>query len=223
MVITQIHNALQAKRLLPSQHLVDAGYPSAELLVRSQSDFGIDLFGPVRPDVRWQGQDEQAFDITRFQIDWDQQTVTCPIGKTSAGWNPDNKGPRGKPTIQINFRRQDCRDCEARAKCTRSRSAPRNLTLHPREQQLALQAARERQKTDAFHEIYPLRSGIEGTIGQAVDKLKMRRSRYRGLTKTHFQHLVTAAALNIQRVLSWLCEQPSSVAYTSHIALLATG
>ena len=222
MVVTQIHRALQAKQLLPTQHLVDAGYPSAALLVSSQTDFAVDLFGPVRPDVRWQVQEEQAFDITQFQIDWEHQRVTCPMGKTSAGWHPDNKGPRGKPTIQINFGHRDCRECKARTKCTRSKSAPRNLTLQPKAQHLALQAARERQKTPAFREIYALRSGIEGTIGQTVDKLEMRRSRYRGRVKTHFQHLVTASAINIQRMLSWLSEKPRSVAYTSHIAALAT-
>lgn len=221
MVVEQIHTALQDKKLLPDQHIVDAGYPSAELLVSSQRDFGITLFGPVRPDVRWQAHDEQAFDMTCFQIDWDQKKVTCPMGKTSTCWYPDH-GPRGKPTIQVHFGNRDCRECEARARCTRSKSAPRGLTLQPKEQHLALQAARERQKTSEFREAYAVRSGIEGTIGQAVDKLAMRRSRYRGLAKTHFQHLATAAALNIQRILNWLTDKPRSVAYTSHFAALAT-
>jgi transposase len=219
-VVNQIHASLGKKQLLPGQHLVDAGYPSAELLVKSQKDFGVDLVGPVRPDVRWQIHDEHAYDITQFQINWEKQEVICPTGQTSVSWRPDSKGPRGKPTIQVVFSHRVCRECEVRARCTRSKSSPRNLTLQPRENHLALQSAREKQKTQEFQVTYAKRAGIEGTIGQAADKQGMRRSRYRGLIKTHFQHLITAAAVNIQRMLNWLAEKPRSVAYTSHLATL---
>jgi transposase len=95
------------------------------------------------------------------------------------------------------------------------------LTLQPKEQQLALQAARQRQATSEFKEAYSIRSGIEGTIGQAADKLDMRRSRYRGLAKTHFQHLITAAAINVRRVIAWLIGIPRSTTRLSHFAALA--
>jgi transposase len=64
MVLVQVHTALEEKELLPAQHLVDAGYPSAKLLAKSQKDFGVYPLGSVRPDVRWQVHDEQSFDIT---------------------------------------------------------------------------------------------------------------------------------------------------------------
>jgi hypothetical protein len=124
-----------------SQHPTDAGYPSAELLVTSREQYGIDLLGPMRPDVSWQSQDPQAFDITQFQIDWQRQVVICPLGKTSRCWWPA-KGPRGKPTLRVHFGEKDCLACASRARCTKSESTPRGLTLQPKEQQLALQAAR---------------------------------------------------------------------------------
>jgi transposase len=220
MVVEQVHAALHEQGLLPSQHLVDAGYPSAELLVSSRDKYGVDLLGPTRPDVSWQSQDPQAFDITQFHIDWDAEVVTCPMGQTSRCWYPDH-GPRGKPTIQIHFGKQDCLACASRARCTKSSATPRGLTLQPKEQQLALQAARHRQTTPEFKETYALRAGIEGTIGQATDKLEMRRSRYRGLAKTHFQHVATAAAINIKRVLAWLADVPRSKTRMSHFAALA--
>jgi DDE family transposase len=217
----RIHAALATKQLLPRQHFVDAGYPSAELLAASQSDFGIDLYGPVRPDITWQARDEQAFKLSEFHVDWEKRKVTCPMGKTSLNWI-SGRGVRGKPYLQARFRKQDCLACVSRRRCTRTKSAPRNITLQPtQEQQSALQAARERQKSKLFWETYSLRSGIEGTINQAVDKLGMRRSRYRGMAKTHFQHLVTAAVINIQRILSWLVEAPRSVTYQSHLTALA--
>lgn len=220
--VDRIHTALAEKQLLPSQHFVDAGYPSAEALATSKRSFGIDLYGPVRPDITWQAKDEQAFKLQQFMIDWEKEQVTCPMGKTSAHWMP-GYGMRGKPYIQVRFRKQDCQVCTSRAKCTRTKATFRNITLQPtKEQHLALQTARERQKSKIFWETYSVRSGIEGTIDQAVDKLGMRRSRYRGMQKTHFQHLATAAAINIQRMLNWLAEVPRSVTYQSHFFALAT-
>ncbi len=83
MAVTRIHAALETKSLLPAQHIVDSGYMSAELLVDSQTQHGIDLLGPMRPDVRWQSHDEDTFDVTEFQIDWERHVVTCPMGKSS--------------------------------------------------------------------------------------------------------------------------------------------
>lgn len=219
--VNRIHAALAEKQLLPGQHFVDAGYPSAEVIATSKSKFGIDLYGPVRPDITWQTQDQQAFKISQFKIDWEKEKVTCPMGKTSLTWLPGH-GPHGKPFVQIHFRKQDCLACTSRAQCTRTKSAARNITLQPtQEQHLALQAARERQKTKLFWDMYSVRSGIEGTIDQAVDKLGMRPSRYRGITKTHFQHLATAAVINLQRMLSWFANGSRSVTYQSHFAALA--
>jgi transposase len=38
----------------------------------------------------------------------------------------------------------------------------------------------------------------------------MRRSRYRGLDKTHLQFVLTSAAMNLTRVVNWLNEKPRS-------------
>ncbi len=55
---------------------------------------------------------------------------------------------------------------------------------------------------------YALRSGIEGTISQAVRGFHLRRSRYLGLATTHLQHVLTAAAINLARVDAWLTATP---------------
>ena len=89
------------------------------------------------------------------------------------------------------------------------------------ERQLALQAAREREKTSVFKEQYAVRAGVEGTIGQAVDKLDMRRSRYRGIAKTHLQHVMTASAMNLMRVMAWFSEKPRSKTRVAPFAALA--
>ena len=86
---------------------------------------------------------------------------------------------------------------------------------------MALRAARERQQTEAFKERYKRRAGIEGTMSQAAYALGMRRTRYRGLQKTHLHHIAIATAINLQRGMDWLWEVPRSKTYTSHFARLA--
>jgi transposase len=86
---------------------------------------------------------------------------------------------------------------------------------------MALQAAREHQQTAPFKEVYKHRAGIEGTLSQAAHALGMRRTRYRGLQKTHLHHIAIATAINLQRCMDWLGEVPRAKTYTSHFARLA--
>jgi IS5 family transposase len=66
-----------------------------------------------------------------------------------------------------------------------------------------LQAARQREGTPDFRQAYAQRAGIEGTHSQAVRVMGLRRSRYIGLAKTHLQHVSTAAAINVVRIIRW--------------------
>jgi len=106
--------------------------------------------------------------------------------------------------------------------CTHARSTGRSLTLRfPQERHEALQAARTRQYTDASKALYRRRSGSEGTFSQTTRKSGLRRSRYLGFPKTHLQHVVTATATNIVRLVSWLDGIPFAKPRTSRFAALA--
>ena len=148
-VTTPLHRALQGKGLLPTQHIVDTGYLSAGLLVETQRDFGIDLVGPARADFRWQSQAGKGFAMDAFAIDWDAQRVTCPMGIHSSGWTPavDN---RGTPVIKVKFSAKDCRACAHRSDCAGPTAMRRLMTFRTRDEYIALQAARQRQKTPEF-------------------------------------------------------------------------
>jgi hypothetical protein len=80
------------------------------------------------------------------------------------------------------------------------RSAHRTLTLHPREQEQALRAARLREQADDFKLAYACRAGVEGTHSQAVRVCGLRRWRYIGQPKTHLQHILSAVAINLLRI-----------------------
>jgi transposase len=219
-VTDPIHQALADKGLLPGEHLVDTAYVDGGHLVSSQTDYQLDLLGPVPPDNSWQARAQQGFDVACFDIDWPTQTVTCPAGKTSRSWQAERDG-RGNEVIKVCFAQADCRACPCRANCTSAQVGPRWLRFRPQAEHQALQAARQRQKTDDFKHRYKSRAGAEGTISQGTRAFGLRRSRYIGLAKTHLQHVLTAAAINLTRFAAWLVDTPLAKTRRSRLAALA--
>jgi transposase len=216
--VETIHTALEAKGLLPDEHIVDAGYLGAEVLTSAQRELGITLLGPVPEDCNWQARDAQAFDLTQFSIDWQAQRVTCPEGKTSRHWI-ETYNRHGKEVVHAKFSPTDCRACPSRSRCTRAKAGARHLTFHPDPlQHQALQHARQRQRDPDFKAKYAKRAGIEGTISQGVRGFDLRHARYRGLAKTRLQHQFVGASLNLIRMGAWLMETPLAQTRSSMFA-----
>jgi transposase len=213
-----IHQALLDKQLPPAEHLVDSAYVDAELLLHSRDQAGIRLCGPTRKNSSWQTKVQGAYDIDQFEIDWEQQVVRCPQGKASRSWK-ETTDQTGAPLIYITFSRTDCLACEARPLCTKGQK--RVLGFRPREQYEALQEARQRHASEEGQQLYRRRAGIEGTISQAVRAFGLRRTRYRGLARTHLQHVATAAAINLDRLFVWGTQQPRAKTRKSRFAKLA--
>ena len=86
-----IHQALESKQILPLEHFMDAGYIDGEHLDTSEKHYGVELIGPVAPNATWQAKDPQAYDNSKFFIDWENEIVTCPEGKTSKKWTIKQK------------------------------------------------------------------------------------------------------------------------------------
>ncbi|WP_114782988.1 IS1182 family transposase [Botryobacter ruber] len=206
MDMTQpIHQSLKEKELLPEIHLVDTGYLDTPLLATSRQDFGVDLLGPSRANYQWQAQTKEGFAAASFQLDWQNQEAICPLGKHSVSWSAYTT-PNGIETVKIKFSQKDCSACPGRSKCTKAKR--RSITVHKEEHYLALQAARERENTEAWKKEYNKRAGIEGTISQGVRAFGLRRAKYVGLAKTHLQHVLTATAINFGRIANWLADVP---------------
>ena len=215
-----IHLALVGKGLAPAEHLVDAGYVSAGHLTAARERFGIDLVGPPRRDVSWQGRTEDAFSAGDFAVDWGHRLARCPERRTSASWSEYEDKARGR-RVRIGFSPGDCEACPSRARCTRTEGRGRQLVLHAREEHEALAAARARGMTRAGRRLRALRQGVEGTIAQAACAFGLRRARYRGLARTHLQNVATAAALDLDRIAAWLHGRPLARTRTSRFAALA--
>jgi transposase len=217
---TPIQQALIEKELPPREHFVDAAYVSAELLVHSRDEQGITLRGPTRPSQGWQMQVAGAYTIEQFTVDWERQQVCCPQGKWAASWH-ERVEPDGAPYIIASFSRHDCQACPARPLCTQAQQQGRRLRLPPQDQYEALTAARAWYASEEGSERYKQRAGVEGTLSQGVRAFGLRRTRYWGVAKTHLQHVATAAAINIDRIVAWLDERPRAQTRTSRFAALA--
>ena len=219
--LTAIQVELADKQLLPQQHLVDAGYISAKRILESRDQQNIELIGPVHVDPSWQAHTPGALDVSQFAVDWKRQVVTCPQGEQSVAWH-HGQDAKGESVVTIWFARSTCQVCPLRAKCTRAQATGRSMTIrYPPERHDLLLAARARQQTDAFHDIYQARCGIEGTFSQTTRNTGLRRARYIGQRKTHLQQVLTALATNLLRLIRWLEGVPFAKTRTARFAALA--
>jgi transposase len=208
-VLPEIHADLAAQALLPAVHLVDSGYVDSENLVTSRETYDVRVVGPVLSDNSWQAREQTGYDHRHFTIDWERQQVTCPEGHRSVRWTPgQTKQGTGQDIIAIHFAEETCQTCPARAQCTRAATGPRTLQLRPQAQYEALQQARREQELDDFKQTYRARAGVEGSFTQGNRRCDLRHARYIGQAKVHLQHLFTAIALNMIRLLAWLAGQP---------------
>jgi transposase len=218
--LVPIQAKLAARGLLPAEQLVDSGYLSAPNLLHSQA-LGIDLVGKAPADGSWQARQSPAYAQAQFAVDWAQARVTCPQGKVSRVWSKAT-GRKGQPELQVRFAKQDCLACPVRSQCVRSQTAPRTLKLQAQLAYGAWTQARQRQATVSFWQRYRSRSGIEGTISQAVRAFGLRRTRYLGLDKTHLHHLLLTVGLNLMRLARYLAGAPPSRTRHSRFLALAS-
>lgn len=198
-----IQQDLANRDLLPGTHLLDGGYVDSQLLVSAQIQHRVDVVGPAFGSYSRQRIAGSGYDLHAFVIDWDQEVATCPQGQTSVKWTP-GLDVSGDPVARIRFDKATCRACAVRSACTWAKDSPRQLTIRPKVQHQAIQAARARQETMEFKAQYALRSGVESSLSQATRRFALRRSRYIGLARTQLQHVITAVSMNLVRVIAWL-------------------
>jgi hypothetical protein len=211
-----IHQQLHARNLLPAEHYLDSGYPSAETITTAQT-FGVTLVTPVLLDQSAQARAGTGYDKTAFTIDFDTRQVTCPQGQTSSSWSPATQ--RGTDVV-VGFTRTVCRPCPARTQCTTAKRGSRLLTFYPRDLHHALAAARTQQTSQNWNDKYKLRAGVEATINQTLDITGIRHARYHGHPKTRLQHVFSAVAVNLVRLHTWWTEHPLPTTRTSHLQRL---
>jgi transposase len=203
----QIHAAREQRGLLPGGPIVDTGVLDADLFVKSRDDSGVDLRGPTRFDYHGHARAGAGVDGQHFQIDGDRQHARCPAGKTSLSWTPAVAN-RGNAVIKVKFSSKDWRRCDhvSQGGCSEKRSPRRTRTIRPQPPYQVLQAARQREATEAVQADYARRAGIDGTISRGTRRTRLRRPRSIGLRQVCLGHILTAVGLNGWRLGEWLLE-----------------
>jgi hypothetical protein len=216
-----IHDDLAERELLPYEHVMDSGYITPAHIERDARVHGITLLGPVVADNSRQAKAGSGFAKSAFSVNWDHQQATCPQDAVSREWRPLRIS--GHHYIQVKFAKAECLACPVRLQCTTSATRPRALALPPTRKLHEIQMHnRLDQTTEDWQRRYAIRAGIEATLSQNVRAHGLRRSRYRGLKKTHVQHVLTALACNIARVADWLDAEPRTCRRTTRFRTLCS-
>lgn len=152
-------------------------------------DAGRELFAKVPKDRQREG----LFPKSRFTIDLENNTVTCPAGHIATRYNRDAKG--GK---DFKFGRV-CLACPLKQLCTKSAKG-RSLTVHPQEH--LLQKARAYQRTDDGRKNLRERVAVEHSLAR-LSHLGIGFARYFGRVKTRYQLLMACTVANLRRTWNW--------------------
>jgi transposase len=214
--LEQVHRGLARNRVLPGEHLLDSGYPSAEQLVRAAGVYGITLVTPTLLDTSPQARAGVGYGQSAFAVDFDTRRGTCPQGKTSSSWNPCHQ--RENEAIVISWAKKDCGPCPARHLCTKA--LRRQITIRDRDLHEALTANRAEQRSQEWKGRYAARAGVEGTMRQSTHVTGIRTARYLGLDKTALEHNLAATAINMIRLDAYWTGHTLDRTRTTHLARL---
>ena len=188
--LSRIQENTAAHDVKPEEQFVDKGYVTGDNLSDSHEQ-GIHLMGEASPLTN-----EGLFTADDFTIDYESKQATCPSGCVSTSWKELETG-KFAGDIQIRFG-SVCRDCAMQYNCTWNKNG-RMLRIS-RHHNLMKQRRAE-SMTESFREAMKRRPPIEGTISEMVRGHGLRRSRYKGILKTHFQNLLIGTAVNLKRLV----------------------
>jgi transposase len=133
---------------------------------------------------------------TAFAIDLIADTVTCPHGQTTNTFTV-TKDDKGRPVKTFFFDRKICETCPLFERCVHSKTQGRSIVLNYHEG--LLQAARQRQRTAEFKELYHQRPAVERKIAE-LSEHGAKQARYLSRLKNLLQAQWTGAVINLKRL-----------------------
>ena len=134
--------------------------------------------------------DGHPFPKSRFTIDLEAGTATCPAGQTTEVWHVAEDGGR---TYQFGML---CDGCPLRDQCTKSAKG-RTLKQHPQER--LLRKARAEVATPEGRARLRRRVKVEHRQARLA-QLGVKRARYVGRAKTECQGLLAATIVNLRTI-----------------------
>jgi transposase len=175
----------------PARLIGDSQYGPIEKR-KELTEEGVEIIAKLPPPP----SNGDRFSKSAFEIDLEDQTVTCPAQETTSTYytTTDKKGRKRQV---FRFDGATCRDCDLREQCTTAENG-RTISVHPHEE--ALRATRAFNQTEAFDRIYRRRPVAERKNAQLFWQKGLRHSRYIGRRKTQLQALLTATVVNLKTI-----------------------
>jgi transposase len=170
----------------------DAGYAHGKNYEYLE-DKGIDAIIPAQAPHKT----ARRIPARRFKYDARNKIVKCPAGKKLI------RSTENKQGVAYRARTKDCRNCRLRDRCI-SKTATARTIMISNGYEAMLRARRRKRKTDEkFTKIYVRhRWKIEGMHGEAKTQHSLRRAVRRGLTNVAIQAYLTAAVINLKRLVT---------------------
>lgn len=184
----------------PRQAVADRLYGSQDCLGYLQ-DKGIETV--IRP--RQGGNKHGGLSKRQFTYDAERDVYRCPGGAVLHRRRRQRKDGKAFYSAEADV----CRSCPLRPQCVRSQSpnAVRQVTRFESGYVERAQAACRRPRGRRLFQ--RRQTCIEGLFGQAKNWHGLRRARWRGRVKMRIQTLLTAAVLNLKKLLKAASRQPA--------------
>ena len=177
--------------LKPVKLIGDTAYSNGEKR-KELLGYGTQVVAPMSNKT---GRAQNIFPKNMFKYNEEKQTLTCPNGVVTKRTTYD----RRHETITYHFPVYECEVCDLQAKCTNSWEERRTVGITAWHD--VLLKTEKYNRTKQFKKEMKLRQAIEGTNAELKRYHSMTRARYRGLRKVGLQFYLTAAAVNIKRMV----------------------
>jgi transposase len=136
--------------------------------------------------------------LRRFKYDAKNKVVKCPSGKILTRRTQNKQG------WYYRARAKDCRNCRLRQNCISAEASSRSVLIRYGYEALLRARRRHRQPDDKFVATYKRhRWRTEGMHGEAKTQHGLRRAVRRGLGNVAIQAYLTAAVINLKRLVAF--------------------
>ena len=176
------------RETMPSAVYGDTHY-NTSANIEALASAGVELKGPVMPVPTKKRAHEKN---QGFAHEKRHEKIICPQGKRTSKLRQWQDG-----RVSGTFAKEDCEECPQSEVC---QPEPRGKRIAIRPESDLLSQRRALMGTEEFKRDMHKRNGIEGTLSGLVRGNGMRRSRFRGKSKTHLHLKLCGAAANISRL-----------------------
>ena len=171
----------------------DAGYAHGKNYEHLE-DKNIDAVIPPQKE----NNNPKCLPIRRFKYDGKNKIVKCPAGKILTRRTENKRG------WIYRSRAKDCRHCKLRKRCIGETSASRVIVISNGYEALLRARRRHREPDKKFRKTYSRhRYQVEGMHGEAKTQHGLRRAVRRGLSNVVIQAYLTAAVINLKRLVTF--------------------